>query len=534
MNGSRVWSWSSTLALLLASCADHQVPFREADSAQSAIPGSTTVGLREAFSVPDPGDEQIQWQALEPAVFEAARQQDKLVLLFMISSWDGANPMATTGHAFRALVADRFVPIRVDPLRRPDIARRYAPAGWPALAVTLPDGRLVATATDIPQNNIHEYLRSLANHYRDRPDEVVSRVQASHLPSSKPGDASTVTVPALYADVAAAYDSLHGGFGTGAKFPETGVVQFLLSYYELHRDGQALEMALRSLEIQSRAPMWDEREGGVLSYSFTPDWLSPILEKDGADQAGLLEALMHARQLTDETFSDSVARLLAYIRGELFDVQKGVFYSRQVRRPRSEEFSAWWTDPTVYTDRNALLILACLRATGAEVPGPDSADMGLAAAAYLMEECVRPDGAVFHCVTESGPQVVGLLEDQMLAAQALWEAYRVSGNDEFVSTTRRILKWTETNLRDAREQAFIDGQEDAAIPAWKQAIRFADEVVPAGNAIAATLYLQMGQEAMASELLSDRVFDSKVPRRSYVSFGRALLRWQAATGVTTE
>lgn len=527
--------WSSTLALLLASCADHQVPSEEADSAQNAVPGPTTVGTREAaFAVAAPGDEQIQWQVLEPAVFEAARVQDRLVLFFMMSSWDGTNPMATTGHALPALVADRFVPVRVDPLRRPDIARRYAPAGWPALALTLPDGRLVATATDIPKNNIHKYLLSLANHYRDRPDEIVSRVRAFHVPSSNPGGASPVTVPALFADVAAAYDSIHGGFGTGAKFPETGVVQFLLSYYELHRDGQALNIALKSLEVLSSAPMWDEQEGGVLSYSFTPDWLSPISEKEGADQAGLLEALVHASQLTDETFNDSVARLLAYIRGELFDAQKGVFYSHQVRHTRSGELSAWWTDPTVYTDRNALLILACLRAAGAEVEGPDSADMGLAAAAYLMEECVRPDGAVFHCVTESGPQVLGLLEDQVLAARALWEAYRVSGNDEFASTTHRILKWTETNLRDAREQAFIDGQEDAAIPAWKQAIRFADEVVPAGNAIAATLYLQMGQEAMASELLSDRVFDATVPRRSYASFGRALLQWHAATRVTTE
>jgi uncharacterized protein YyaL (SSP411 family) len=488
---------------------------------------------REAFAVTAPGDEQIQWQVLEPAVFEAARRQDRLVLLFMMSSWDGANPMATTGHALSALVADRFVPVRVDPLRRPDIARRYAPAGWPALAVTLPDGRLVATATDIPKTNIHKYLLSLANHYRDRPDEMVSRVRAFHVPSSNPGGASSVTVPAVFADVAAAYDSIHGGFGTGAKFPETGVVQFLLSYYELHRDEQALNIALKSLEVLSSAPMWDEQEGGVLSYSFTPDWLSPISEKDAADQAGLLEALVHARQLTDETFNDSVTRLLAYIRGELFDVQKGVFYSRQVRHPRSGELSVWWTDPTVYTDRNALLILACLRAAGAEVEGPDSADMGLAAAAYVMEECVRPDGAVFHCVTESGPQVVGLLEDQVLAARALWEAYRVSGRDEFASATHRIVKWTETNLHDAGEHAFIDGQEDAAIPTWKQTIGFADEMVPAGNAMAATLYLQMGQEAMASELLSDRVFDPTVPRRSYASFGGALLQWQAATGEST-
>ena len=109
--------------------------------------------------------------------------------------------MATAGYALRALVEDRFIPIQIDPLRRPDIARRYAPAGWPALAVTLPDGQLVATATDIPKDNIHEYLLSLANHYRDRPDDVVSRAKAFRVVSSNRGHALPVTVSALYADM---------------------------------------------------------------------------------------------------------------------------------------------------------------------------------------------------------------------------------------------------------------------------------------------------------------------------------------------
>ena len=268
--------------------------------------------------------------------------------------------------------------------------------------------------------------------------------------------------------------------------------------------------------------MWDDQKGGVLSYSFTPDWLTPIAEKDAADQAGLFEALRHARQLSGATSSDSAARLRAYIRGELFDAERGVFHGRQVRR--GGRLSSWWTDPTVYTDRNALLILACLRA------GPaDMQSMALAATAYLMENCVRPDGAVFHCVTENGAQAPGLLQDQMLTAQALWEAHRVSGRDEFAGVARQILKWTETNLYDAQEQAFIDGIADLAIPAWRPRIRFADEAVPAGNATAAALYLAIGHP-MASDLLSGRVFDSAVRhRRSYASYGRTLLQWAGVT-----
>ena len=86
VNGSRMRTWSLTLALLLAGCADHQAPSPpEADPEQNAIPGPTNVATREAFAVIAPGDAQIQWQVLEPAVFEAARRQDRLVLLFMMS-----------------------------------------------------------------------------------------------------------------------------------------------------------------------------------------------------------------------------------------------------------------------------------------------------------------------------------------------------------------------------------------------------------------------------------------------------------------
>ena len=134
-----------------------------------------------------------------------------------------------------------------------------------------------------------------------------------------------------------------------------------------------------------------------------------------------------------------------------------------------------------------------------------------------------------YCVTENGPQVPGLLDDQMLAARALWEAHRVSGREEFAGATRQILKWTETNLYDAKERAFIDGIADPAIPAWRPKTRFADEAVPAGNATAAALYLAIGH-ATASDLLSDRVFDSTVlHRRSYASYGGTLLQWASAT-----
>lgn len=524
--GSRVGSWSA-LVLLLVSCADPEATSSpDSDVADGASPRA----LPEE-AVPTVSEETIQWLALEPTTFEAARQRDRLVLLFITAPWSGADSLATTDPALEALVEDRFIPVRLDPLRRPDIARRYAPAGWPALAVTLPDGRPVAIATDIPDANIHGYLLSLANHFRDRRGEVTKRVATSWASSPKGSSVRTgvsIAVESLYEGIVADHDSVHGGFGSGAKFPETRVLRFLLSYHESHGDTKALSIAMQGLSRLYSAPMWDEQAGGVQSYSFTPDWLSPIREKDAADQAGLLEALLQVEQLTDEASIAPTARLLTYIRAELFDVERGVFFGRQVGgRPGVDP--TWWTDPTVYTDRNALLILACLRAARAETEGPESEDMALAAATYMMEEGMRPDGAVYHCVTESGPQLPGLLDNQMLAALALWDAYQLSAREEFASAARQIVRWTEANLYDHEIGAFVDSPEDSPIPTWRPMMKFADETVPAGNASAARLYLQMGEgEVMASRLLSSRLFDPAVPKRAYASYGRALLQQREA------
>ena len=514
-------SWFATaLAIALFGCADPPEPVTHRP-APAGEPAQATVAA---------ADEQVQWRAWHADSFESARRQDRLVLVLMSAPWAGAGLLEQPETALRFLIEQRYVPVRVHPLHRPDIARRYAPAGWPALAVTLPDGRLVATATDIPQTNIRKYLSSLANHYRDRPEALEKRAMARQPEGAAPGGARrgpAVTPAALFEAIAAAHDAGHGGFGSGAKFPEAEVLRFLLDYHARHRDENALRMASRGLDILCAPPMWDAGRGGVLLYSFTPDWKSPIMEKDAVDQAGLLQALVSARPSSGERYADSVAALVAYIRAELFDPEKGFFHGRQVRPDDRPSPASWWTDPTVYVDRNALLIQACLRA--APVAGPESgaADMALAAATYLLERCVQPDGMVYHCVTEEGPLAPGLLDDQILAARALWAAYQYSEREEFAAASRRVLQWAEAHLRLPDDGAFADGLADPAVSGWGAVTTFRDAAVPAGNAAAAALYLDMGDLDRAAALLRGRVFEGAAPRRAHASHGRALMRLQA-------
>ena len=267
--------------------------------------------------------------------------------------------------ALRQLVADKFVSVQVDPFKRPDIARRYDSGGWPALVVALPDGRVFARAVDIPPVNVESYLRRLHTAYEEKREILVAKVQRAARPKvEKP-----VAIDAVYRACAAAFDAAHGGFGGPTKFLETSVLRFLLVYAETRGTASARQMALASLDAVLASPLGDG--GSFRPYSYAPDWSAPAGERDALDQAAMLHLLLEADQ---PRYAESARALLGFVEGALFDADEGAFRGRQVMAdpstssgttPSASSGTTWWTDPTLYADRQAALIRAYLAAATA-------------------------------------------------------------------------------------------------------------------------------------------------------------------------
>ena len=80
----------------------------------------------------------IMWLDWDASAFARAARERKPVLLSITAAWCGAcHEMDRTTYAdprVGAIVHERFVPVRVDTDRRPDINERYNLGGWPTTA----------------------------------------------------------------------------------------------------------------------------------------------------------------------------------------------------------------------------------------------------------------------------------------------------------------------------------------------------------------------------------------------------------------
>ena len=190
-------------------------------------------------------------------------------------------------------------------------------------------------------------------------------------------------------------------------------------------------MALASLDAVLASPLGDS--GGFRPYSHTPDWSAPASERDALDQAAMLHLLLEADQ---PRYAESAKALLGFVEGTLFDSAEGAFRGRQVMA------ATWWTDPTLYADRQAALIRAYLTAA-ADLNDDRAAQVALQAGDALIDRCIDGRGQVQHVCDPEAESSAGLLVDQALAALALWELGEWSGEARFTTVAEQVARFME-------------------------------------------------------------------------------------------
>ena len=460
--------------LVLAGCAATEKPPQE--SARSEQP---------ALAEWEWADGEMPWNTWDESLFARAQREDNPILVYLAApGCEGLFPAPTP--ALRRLVAEKFVGVQIDPFKRPDIARHYDSGGWPALVVALPDGQVFARAVDIPPANVEPYLRRLRTAYEEKRAVIVAKVQRA---ASRPEVDKPFAIDAVYRACAAAFDAAHGGFGGPAKFLETSVLRFLLVYAEARDAAPARQMALASLDAVLASPLGDS--GGFRAYSYAPDWSVPASERDALDQAAMLHLLLEAGQ---PRYAESARALLGFVEGALFDKAAGAFRGRQVMA------GTWWTDPTLYADRQAALIRAYLAAAAA-LGDNRAAQVALQAGDALISRCVDGRGRVQHVCGSEAEGSTGLLVDQALAALALWELGEWSGEARFATAAEQVAQFME--------QSYDHPAVRGPLP-------------HRGKALALQLYGRQGRAERVVALASEPRL-AQLPGRGHSSWARALL-----------
>jgi uncharacterized protein len=282
----------------------------------------------------------VDWYPWGEEAFERARREEKPVFLSIgYSSCHWCHVMAHESfesEAIAKLLNEHFISIKVDREERPDVDDIYMSAvqlltgsgGWPLSVFLTPDQKPFWGGTYFPPEDRYgrpgfaTIVAELAAAWRNRPAEITNaadRLSAAVRQVSQ-GKRFTATGPpnpsaidAALADLLAAYDEHHGGFGPAPKFPPHGGLRLLL--HTLRRAESppadlrdALTAAARgTLDAMALGGIRDHVGGGFHRYSTDTVWLVPHFEKMLYDNAQLLAIYADAAALWGGTEHRRVA-----------------------------------------------------------------------------------------------------------------------------------------------------------------------------------------------------------------------------------
>ncbi|MEO7202298.1 MAG: DUF255 domain-containing protein [Candidatus Tumulicola sp.] len=397
---------------------------------------------------------EIAWMSWGAAAFDRARAEDKPILLSISAVWcHWCHVMDETSYSDSTAIAtinQRYVPVRIDNDRRPDVNARYNMGGWPTTAFLAPDGQILTGTTYLPPQQLNRALEEIANFYATNKGTIAER-EAPPSPQFAAGGADAeidASSPKRLADAMAGnFDAEFGGFGDSPKFPQPELLEFLLLEWRAADDRRCYDMLAETLLGMARGGTYDHVEGGFFRYSTTRDWSVPHFEKMAEDHGGLLRVLAQLETLAPAPdIRAALVSSIRFVRATLRDPQTALFAGSQdadeayfelpleERREREVPF----VDRTSYTNWTCGLAGALLFA-GRALDDELLVREGCQTLDAVAERLVDADGLAYHVLRPGAtPEVRGLLTDQVAYLRASIDAHEITGEGRFLARARDI------------------------------------------------------------------------------------------------
>jgi uncharacterized protein YyaL (SSP411 family) len=419
----------------------------------------------------------IDWLPWSTAAFARAKTERKPVLLSIVTTWSrGCDEMDRTSYADRAvadLVSAKFVPVRVDADRRPDISSRYTLGGWPTTAFLNADGEILGGGTFVGLDRLPSVLARVVGAFDGAPGAAVEDSPDRGFPSQSAGT-TEAALDRIEAAVFETYDARNGTFGGVPRFPHPAPVHLALAHARADRDSPFAEMAAKCLDAMGWGGLYDEIDGGFFRYANESDWTRPQSEKLLDVNASLLLLYLDGFEtLSLARYAERAADVLGYVQQTLADAHDGGWAASQQEAPDYYDIAdanaralrpAPLVDRTLLSAPNATMVSAALRA--ARVLD----DEGLRTFALRSLERVvlrhyRPGRGVAHCI-EGDQEVRGLVDDQIAMATANLDAFDVTGDIVYEMMAEELARQAVIACRDERGGGFFDravGDEDIGL-----------------------------------------------------------------------
>jgi len=457
----------------------------------------------------DFGMNSIEWLEWGENAFKKARESGRLILLSISASWchwcHVMDRASYSDEEVKRLVNEKFVPVRVDNDKRPDVNRRYNMGGWPTVAFLTPEGEPIGGGTYYPPDQLKEILSAISRFYETNKDRVNadSRKWASQIEKGKRFEKAAQGLSYSIVDeiilwIVESFDQVYGGFGDRPKFPSSEALELALSCYWHTGEKGLLNIVTKSLDQMADGEINDQETGGFFRYSTARDWRAPHYEKMCEDNARLISNYLHAFQVTENIrFKEVAQKILEYVDSILSNREDGGFYgsqtadekyyslSRQERQKRTPPV----VDKTIYTHWNAIMISSYLLAS-ILLGKTEYQEFALKTISMLLKKNYVPGGGMLHYCAEAGSQVLGMLVDQAYMARCLLDAYQISLEKSYLEAAQDLAEFMLRRLYDSEEGGFFDKVRDSSeLGALRGPVKPIDENAVAADILTVLYYL---------------------------------------------
>jgi len=311
---TRILAITIGVGAILTACAPEE---------PAEIPGGFEGDDRATFQDDDPyqATSHVRWREWSPDLF-SGRSDDPILLDIsgLWCHWCHVYDVVVYGDEDLAdFISSNFVPVRVDPDRRPDIDDRYNSGGWPTLAVLTPEGDLLDVTGYAPEE-VQNFLNRALQVYTAGADTMRTRVSEGRerMARAEPflreaGSIDPSVLEKVMVGLKPYFDLEYGGFmppgGNGAKILAPGALGDLLG--EVDRNpvvGDDVKAFLsRTLDAVADGAIHDPLFGGFFRTSADRSWSQPHFEKLLSVQADAIDLYLRGHEVWPDAGHDRVA-----------------------------------------------------------------------------------------------------------------------------------------------------------------------------------------------------------------------------------
>lgn len=437
-----------------------------------------------ALAAPGGKHGDVDWQAWSPALFERAAREGKYILLHLGADWcHWCHVMEDTSYrdpAVLALIEQRYIPVRVEQDRNPELSQRYENFGWPATIFFDSDGNEIGKRRGYqPPDFYARLLQAII-------DDPSALQQGKLVEDDAPKQ--TALRPERRAAILKAFDATldeqRGGIGEVHRFLHGDSVEFALTQEGRHKDWARLSLRQAEKIID---PVW----GGLYQYSDALDWSSPHYEKLLSSQVTGLklyaQAFAGSREAEWQRLGDLIGRYLAE---RMQDSETGAFYvSQDADLNKSMDGKAFYAlsaaerarlggQPKI--DRNLYAREAGWGAS-AMLAWHDLGNAGALAraeraAAWALQNRRLPDGSFGHAAATDAEAT---LSDTLAMGEALLGLYRTTGGRDWLQSASAAGQAIATRFKDERGGYFVRAPDANARGVFREPVRHVDDNIAA-------------------------------------------------------